>query len=1123
MTHRLAAAGRPAIVAVALVLGASVQATWKAPGAEHLSLSAAAARSPVARPPRWRETSNTATRLPLAFVENRGQADPRVRFYAQNSRFTFHFTRDAAMLSFFEAQPGTRGVTLALRFLDSNPEVVIEGDGRAPGAVNYLMGSDPSRWRTELPRYSRLVYRDLWPGIDLLLRPEAATLKYEFRIRPGARFGDIRLAYSGADRLALDANGGLLIHTALGELQDSAPVAYQDIAGARVAVDSAYALQNRRGEEKEFGFAISSAYSREHELIIDPGLDYSTLLGGSSDESAAAIAVDASGNAYITGVTQSPDFPTTTGAFDRTGAASNNLDVFVTKLNSTGTALVYSTFIGGSNFDWGRGLVIDSAGNAYVAGQTKSSDFPTTAGAFDRTFNIDSCPRCGIDQYDAFVAKLNATGSALVYSTFLGGFDLDDALAIAIDGSGNAYIGGETGSNNFPVTSGAFDTTRNGAFDAFVTKLNAAGSALVYSTYLGGLEVDFVDGAAVDASGNAYMAGITRSADFPTTPGAFDTTQNGQFDVFVTKLNPTGSALAYSTFLGGIDSDSLGGIAVDADANAYVAGATISPDYPTTVGAHDRTPAGNDAFVTKLDPAGATLLYSTLVGGSASDSAADVIVDGAGNVWIAGTTESADFPTTAGMAFDTTINGGPDAFLAQLDPAGSTLLHGTYIGGASSDAAADLAFDPGSNVIVAGETMSPDFPTTGGAFDNVFNGDPLVFWGDAFVAKFAVGNPLPPPPPAAPTLLSPANDSSPAQPVTFDWSDVSGAASYRIQIDDSSTFTTPLVVNQIVTASQFTAGALAGGTRHYWRVHGINSAGTAGDWSTVWRFRPGPAPSGPTLSSISLHPTSVVGGNTSQGTATLTSAAPSGGAVVALSSSNSTVASVPASVTVAAGATSATFTVTTTTVAASTSVTISGSYGGATRSAVLTVAPAPASAALSSISVTPTSVTGGTTSTGTATLTAAAPSGGAAVSLSSSNTAVASVPASVTIAAGATSANFTVTTSSVTASASVTITGTYNGVSKSTTLTVNPPAQNATLTVTATGRSGERVTSNPAGINVAVGSTQSAPFAVGTSITLSVSNNRDAVWSGACSSGGNKTKSCTFTLNANASVTANVQ
>ena len=247
-----------------------------------------------------------------------------------------------------------------------------------------------------------------------------------------------------------------------------------------------------------------------------PGLDYSTFLGGSSHEIGYGIAVDSAGNAYVTGLTQSPNFPTTAGAFDRTGAASNFLDAFVTKLNANGTALIYSTFLGGRQLRVGPRHRDRRGWQRLHRGQTKSSDFPTTGGAFDRTFNVDTCPRCGIDQYDAFVTKLNATGSALVYSTFLGGFDIDDALSIAVDGAGNAYVGGETGSSNFPVTAGAFDTTRNGEYDAFVTKLNAAGSALVYSTYLGGSLVDFVWNTQVDAAGSAYVVGSTRSADFPT-------------------------------------------------------------------------------------------------------------------------------------------------------------------------------------------------------------------------------------------------------------------------------------------------------------------------------------------------------------------------------------------------------------------------------------------------------------------------------------------------------------------------------------------------------------------------------------------------------------------------------
>ncbi len=477
----------------------------------------------------------------------------------------------------------------------------------------------------------------------------------------------------------------------------------------------------------------------------------------------------------------------------------------------------------------------------------------------------------------------------------------------------------------------------------------------------------------------------------------------------------------------------------------------------------------------------------------------------------------------------------------------------------------------------------------------------------------------PPPTPSAPTLLSPAQDATPAQPVAFDWTDVAAATAYRIQIDDSNNFSAPLVVDRIVSASQFTASTLNAGRRHWWRVRGINAAGTAGAWSSVRRFTPGAFTEAPSLAGIALNPASVVGGNTSQGTASLTSAAPSGGAVLTLSS-NTSVATVPASVTVPAGAFSATFSVSTASVTASTSATITGAFGGDTRSATLTVTPPPppigpaslsvspatveggnpvtgtvflsggapagglvvslsssntaaatvpatmivhgglssgtfpvstlagpvtrtttitasangvsrtadltvtpsAAAALSTVAVNPASVTGGAASQGTVTLTSPAPAGGFAVSLSSGNTA-ATVPAGVSVAQGATSATFAIATSAVMASTPVTITASAGGVTRTATLTVNPQAQTATLTVTATGRSGERVTSTPTGIDVAVGSTGSASFPIGTAITLRATNERDVIWSGACSSGGSKTKTCTFTLSANAAATANVQ
>ena len=1072
-------------------------------------------------------------KLPVAFIENRGQTDSRVRYYAQGSRYAFYLTRDQIVLSFAK-QPSTQGLTLGLRFLGSNPKVVVEGEERAAGAVNYLHGNNPAGWQTEVPRYGQILYRELWPGVDLRLREQAGTLKYEFRVRPGARPEDVRLAYAGATGLSLDDRGRLLIETDMGVLRDSPPVSYQEIAGARVPVESRYVIRERGGAQEGYGFAVGALYDPERELIIDPGLEYSTFLGGSSDDYVAGIQVDANGNAYVVGTTQSPNFPTTAGAFRRTGSASNSLDIFVSKLNPTGTALVYSTFIGGTNFDSGRAIAIDAAGNAYVTGQTKSSNFPTTAGAFDRTFNVDTCPRCGIDQEDAFVLKLNAAGSGLVYSTFLGGFDLDDGLGIAVDTSGNAYVTGETGSVNFPTTPGAFRTTKIGAFDAFVTKLNAAGSALVYSTYLGGTAVDYGSRVAVDAAGNAYVMGPTSSADFPTTPGAFDTTANGAFDVFVTKLNSTGSALIYSTYLGGTDFDSGGGLAIDSAGNAYVSGGTGSFDFPTTPGAFDTLPGGpnaSDAFITKLNPTGSALVYSTVLGGTASEGANAIALDGSGNVWVTGGSSSADFPVIVG-AVDSSFNGTADVFISELSANGSTLLYSTYLGGTQSEAGNDLALDSAGNVYVTGHTYSLDFPTTAGAFDTVFNGDPSIFWGDGFVAKLGAVStpPAPPAVPSAPGLVGPVNGDNPLQPITFNWSAASSAVSYTIQIDDSSAFSAPLVrEQQNITALMFVASDFAT-SPHLWRVRGVNSAGVVGPWSAVWTFTPQPAPPPPTLSTFSTNPSTVVGGDGSSGTVVLSTSAPAGGALIALSSSNPAVASVPSSVTAPAFSFTGTFAIATSPVAASTTVTITAAYNGTTRTATVTVTPAaapPPAPSLQSLALNPTSVVGGSSnSQGTITLSSGEPQGGAAVSLSSNIPGAASVPASVTVPAGATSATFTATTTAVSASTLVTISAVFSGVTRTATLTVTPappPAQSATLTVTATGRSGERVTSSPAGINVAVGSSGSATFATGTQITLSASSDRDTVWSGACSSGGNKTKTCTFTLNGAATVTANVQ
>jgi hypothetical protein len=569
---------------------------------------------------------------------------------------------------------------------------------------------------------------------------------------------------------------------------------------------------------------------------------------------------------------------------------------------------------------------------------------------------------------------------------------------------------------------------------------------------------------------------------------------------------------------------------------AYVCGGAGSVDFPVTAGAFRTTPDGSDNFVTKVNAAGSALVYSAMFGGTASDGAAGIDVDASGNAWITGTTGSTDYPTTAD-AFDRSLNGGADAFISELNPAGSALLYSTYLGGSESDSGVDLAVDGIGDVYVTGQTMSMNFPATVGAFDTVFAGDISIFWGDAFVTKVDVSAstsapPAPPATPGTPTLVSPSNADTPPQPITFDWNGVTSAASYTIQIDDSSAFTAPLVRDAVVNDSMYATSGLAT-TTHFWRVRGVNSAGVAGPWSAVRSFTPQAPPPPAVLGSLDTNPSTVVGGNASSGTVVLSTGAPEGGAVISLSSSQPGVASVPATTTAPSNSFTATFTIGTSPVSANTVVTITANYNGTTRSANLTVTPnsPTAGAILTNLVLSPTSVTGGSSAQGAVVLSAAA-TADVPVALSSANGAVAAVPPSVTVPTGSQSAVFTITTSAVSADTGSTISATLNGVTKTATLAVTagssqppppPPPQSATLTVTASGRSGERVTSTPSGISVATGSSGSGSFAVGTSIRLTVSNGRSAIWSGACSSGGNKTTSCTFTINGAASVSANVQ
>ncbi len=679
-------------------------------------------------------------RLPVAFVPNLGQWEHQATYVARVGAMTVFLQDKGWTFTLAERQGQTesvppmrpraradrepepvqgRGVAVRMTFAGAS-EPKLSAEHQLPGRHNYFLGNDPTKWRSDVPLYGSVSYHQLYPGIDVRVREQDGHLEYDLMLEPQAQLEPVEVAVEGIERMRLDSEGTLVLETLLGPVRMPAPLTWEEgPSGERSLVTCRYVL---RGENR-FGFKVSGRRPG-WALTVDPGLVYSTFLGGTVQDAAFAVALDAQGAATVAGRTDSADFPTTPGAFD---TSIGTADAFVTRLSPTGSSLVYSTFLGGTGAEYAVALALDAQGAATVAGYTGSPDYPTALGAFDTSFN---------GGYDAFVTRLSPTGSSLVYSTFLGGTNSDYACALALDAQGAATVAGYAYSTDFPTTPGAFDPSFNGAgWDAFVTRLSPTGSSLVYSTYLGGTGYDEVQALALDAQGTATVAGFTASADFPTPPGAFDTSHNGRApDAFVTRLSPTGSSLVYSTYLGGAGSDQAQALALDAQGAATVAGFTASADFPTTPGAFDTSyNGGYDAFVTRLSPTGSSLVFSTYLGGTGTQLAYALALDAQGAATVAGRTSSTDFPTTPG-AFDTSYNGGPfagDAFVARLSPTGASLVYSTFLGGAGDEMAYALALDAQGAATVAGYTWSSAFPTTPGAFDTTHNGG----FTDAFVTR----------------------------------------------------------------------------------------------------------------------------------------------------------------------------------------------------------------------------------------------------------------------------------------------------------------------------------------------------------------------------------------------------
>lgn len=547
------------------------------------------------------------------------------------------------------------------------------GIDQSSTSFNYLVG-DASQHRSNVPGYQKIEYPSLYPGIDLLTWAQPAGMKYEFHVAPGADWRNIQVTYSGANGMSLAADGSLHIATPLGDLVEQAPVLYQIVDGKRVTVAGEFVLQN----DQTYRFSVTGQYDPSRELVIDPNLAWATYLPGYANE-AAAVAVDGSGNVYATGY-------------------SVALDVFVAKLDPTGSRMLYMTYFGGTGFDKGLGVAVDAFGDAYVVGNAQSTGL-ATPGAYQVTFGGGQ---------DAFVAKLNPSGSSLLYATYLGGAGVDYGYAIAIDGAGEACIVGQTASAGL-ATAGAYNTTYLGGPQVFVAKIDAAGSSLIYATYLnGGIGL----GIAVDSTGNAYVTGRTSSNGW-ATDGAFDTELSGSADAFVVKLNALGSELLYAAYLGGSQYETGFAIAVDHSGDAYVAGVTNSVGWATP-GAAEVDLSGDTGFVAKINASGSSLLYVTYVG--SQDQCNGIAIDTSGNAYVTGYTTSGDWATSD--AYNTTENGNWDLFIAKIAPTGASILYATYLGGSGLDTGLGLAVDLEGNAYVAGRTTSSGFATPG-AFQTV--------------------------------------------------------------------------------------------------------------------------------------------------------------------------------------------------------------------------------------------------------------------------------------------------------------------------------------------------------------------------------------------------------------------
>ena len=641
--------------------------------------------------------------IPLYFIPNQGQVDNEVKFYATSLQYTLWLTNDGLIFDRHK-QDVSR-----LTFLNANPYPDVIALNAAEYKVNFFLGHDEPNWKTNVQTYRSVKYEELYGNVDMKVYGKEKHIEYDWIVKPGGAPSDIRFKYDDVLDTCIDEEGNLEIKTKVSEFLHTNPLGYQIIDDKQVQVDVKFA----RIEENVFGYSVG-AYDKNHDLIIDPLIIvHSTFLGGSRIEGGADIAVDKNGAAYVTGITYSPDFPQKNGLLP---IASGAINSFVTKIDTQEAKLVYSTYIGGSQSDFSKGIAVDKDGAAYLVGHSMSTDFPLK----------NSLSQNLAGGYDVFVVKIAVDGSSLVYSTLIGGSDWENGNDIAVDNKGAAYITGNTRSFDFPTKNPIFGSN-SGKVDAFVTKINPEGSSLAFSTYIGGSFSDYGNSIAIDKKSASYITGRTKSTDFPVKRAIYSQRIGGK-DAFVTKINPKGRKLIYSTYLGGSSQDYGTGIAVNKKREAYITGCTQSDDFPTANALFETNAGGQDIFVSQLNRKGNAFKYSTFLGGSVWDVANAIALDKKGAIYLTGYTHSQDYPLWDPLSGMTSIRN--RNIVTKFKPRGDALEFSTFLGGSSDDVGHGIAVDSDGNAYVTGHTTSPDFPMVSPVFRFYSGGG-----GDAFVIK----------------------------------------------------------------------------------------------------------------------------------------------------------------------------------------------------------------------------------------------------------------------------------------------------------------------------------------------------------------------------------------------------